>query len=72
MKEELLGHMKTGNRNKKQAVKVTGIHRMAHLGHYELPTSNRWLGSETGGENILNRSCGADAAKVSDTILVSS
>lgn len=55
MKEELLGHMKTGNRNKKQAVKVTGIHRMAHLGHYELPTSNRWLGSETGGENILNR-----------------
>ena len=55
MKVELLGHLKTGNRNKKQAVKVTGIHRVAHLGHYKLPTSNRWLGSETEGENILKR-----------------
>lgn len=53
MKVELLRCLKRGNRNKKQAVRVTGILRVAHLGQYKLPTSNRWLGSETRREKKL-------------------
>lgn len=53
MKVELLRCLKRGNRNKKQAVRVIGILCVAHLGHYKLPISNRWLGSETGREKIL-------------------
>lgn len=47
MKAELPKYLKRGNRNKKQAVRVTGILRVAHLGHFELPAVNRRLESET-------------------------
>lgn len=50
---ELPKCLKRGNRNKKQAVRVIGILRVAHLGYYKLPTSNRWLGSEMGREKML-------------------
>ena len=69
MKVELLRCLKRGNRNKKQAVRVIGVLRMAHLGHYKLPTSNRWLGSKMGREKILLTD---NVVKVSDAILVSS
>lgn len=46
MKAELLRCLKRGNRNRKQAVRVIGILRVALLGYYKLPTSNRWLRNE--------------------------
>lgn len=48
MKVELLRGLKRGNRNKRQAVRVTGILRVACLGYCKLPTGDRWLGSEMG------------------------
>lgn len=69
MKVELLRCLKGGNRNEKQAVRVIGVLRVAHLGHYKLPTSNRWLGSKMGREKMLLTD---NVVKVSDAILVSS
>lgn len=69
MKVELLRGLERGNRNKKQAVRVTGILRVARLGYYKLPTGSRWLGSEMGKEKMLLTD---NVVKVSDAILVSS
>lgn len=56
MKVELPKYLKRGNRNKKQAVRVTGILLGARLRLYKLPTINRWLGTETGRvENVVSR-----------------
>lgn len=52
MKAELLKCPKRGKRNKKQAVRVTGVLRVAHLRHFKLPAINRWLESKMGREKM--------------------
>lgn len=68
MKAELLKCLKRGKRNKKQAVRVTGVLRVARLQHFKLPAVNRWPESEMGGRKRLSRFCGGDAVKISDAI----
>lgn len=68
MKAELLKCRKRGKRNKKQAVRVTGALRGAHLRHLKLPAINRRPERDGKGENVFSRDCGGDAVTVSDAI----